>query len=411
MVSWRRNLFAAWTSQFLSMVGFSVSLPFAPFYIQALGVTDANAVKFWSGMTVAASAAGLAVMSPVWGLLADRHGRKVMMLRANISGAVILLLMGFAPNVPVFVLLRTVQGMFTGTMTAAVTLVACGTPDNRQGFALGSLSAAVFSGSTAGQFLGGMLADSVGYRSTFLVSSLALFVSAMIVLFTIRETFTREVSEGRGGTLRQRYAALGPGTALLVLVAYAAMARRLDGPFLPLYVQELHGRLEGAARWTGLLNAVAGIGAMVSGVIVGHLCDRSSPERLGRLAAVGNGVGMLLTAGCWTLSALFPLRFLAIFFAGSIDPILNAWISRATPASRKGAVFGLAVTAKSLGWIAAPMLGTLIAMHLGTRWVFAAAGVLSLLMVPVIGVVSTRLESRRNAEPRVDTEGEPAPGA
>jgi MFS family permease len=138
---------------------------------------------------------------------------------------------------------------------------------------------------------------------------------------------------------------------------------------------------------------VAGIAAMVSGLLAGHLSDRRSPRSLGRLAAVGCGVGMVLTAACPRLGWLFPLRFVTLFFAGSIDPILNAWIAKTTPEAKRGAVFGLAVTAKASGWIVAPVLGALIAVHAGTRWVFVATGLFCWLMVPVIGWVSRRVDA------------------
>ena len=181
---WKRNLLIMWVSQFLSMVGFSISLPFAPFYLRELGVGDESHVRACAALAAALSNVTFAVMAPIWGVLADRYGRKKMVLRANFGGAVIVALMGFSPNAFWFLVLRTIQGMFTGTVSASMTLVASSTPNHRQGFALGFLSTSVFSGDMAGLFIGGLLAEMFGYRNSFYLSGLMLgYVGLLVLLF------------------------------------------------------------------------------------------------------------------------------------------------------------------------------------------------------------------------------------
>ena len=90
MPDWKRNFIFIWISQFCSLTGFSLALPFAPFFIQNLGITDPDAVKFWSALSVSSPPVGMAIMAPIWGYLADRYGRKMMMLRANFSAMIIL---------------------------------------------------------------------------------------------------------------------------------------------------------------------------------------------------------------------------------------------------------------------------------------------------------------------------------
>lgn len=152
---WKQNLFIMWVSQFVSNVGFSLSLPFAPFYLRSLGLADEGRVRAYAAMAAALSNLAFALMAPIWGVLADRYGRKNMVLRATFGGAMIVLLMGMARSPFWFVLLRCCQGLFTGTVSASMTLVASGTPARRQGFALGFLSTSVFSGDMTGLFLGG----------------------------------------------------------------------------------------------------------------------------------------------------------------------------------------------------------------------------------------------------------------
>src|SRR5204863_7634266 len=86
--------------------------------------TPESAVVFWSGALVTSTGVSLAIFSPIWGALADRYGRKVMVLRALLVGGLIIALMGLVQNVGQFLVLRILQGMFTGTIAAATALLA-----------------------------------------------------------------------------------------------------------------------------------------------------------------------------------------------------------------------------------------------------------------------------------------------
>jgi MFS transporter, DHA1 family, multidrug resistance protein len=393
MVAWKRNLIFIWLSQFLSIGGFSLALPFAPFFIQDLGVTDPAAVKYWAALSQSVTGVSLAFMAPLWGVLADRHGRKLMMLRANFSAVLVLAAMAGSPNVYVFVALRFVQGMFTGTINAAMTFVATSAPQDRQGTALGALSAAVFSGNMIGPFLGGFLADWLGYRLTFIAAAVMLLLSAFMVLFWVQERFVPPALTAQpvGYTWRQRLAALGPGAPILVLLFFMSSARSFDGAILPLYVQQIHGRLEGASRWTGMLSGVAAVGAMLAGVFLGRLADRVRPPLIGTLSALGAGVSFFACGLLPTFAALFPLRFALAFCGGGLDPVFQVWLSRMTPEHRRGTIFGWAVTAKSIGWALSPMLSGLVAVNWGITAVYFVGPLLFFALIPLINRVSARV--------------------
>jgi len=414
-MSWKRNLILIWISQTLSISGFSLALPFSPFFIQELGVTDPDAVKFWCSLSASAVAISLAIMAPIWGTLADKYGRKPMMLRANFSAMIVLAAMGLAPNVQTFVILRFVQGLFTGTISAAMTFVSASTPSHRQGMALGSLSAAVFAGSFLGPLAGGFLAEHIGYRYTFFLSGALLLIPSMLIFFFVQEKFTpaeeEEVEKTGGGTWRDRLSALGPGGPILALLAFMAVARTFDGPFLPLYVQEINGKIEGASQLTGLLNGVAAIGAMLAGVLLGRLADRKSPPSIGKLSAIGAGCFAALIGLFPSFIVLFPARLIMTFFSGGLDPVFQIWISRITPDAKRGTIFGWSVTAKSLGWAVSPLIAGTIAVHFGTRMVFLAGLLLFWACVPMIGWASKKVlalqkeqEALRRLRPELEAE-------
>jgi DHA1 family multidrug resistance protein-like MFS transporter len=162
-------------------------LPFLPLFIQELGTTKAAEVRFWTGFLNALTSLCLAVMAPVWGIIADRYGRKLMILRAMLVGSVVVALMSLARSVWTVLALRIRQGLFTGTITAASALVAAGAPQKRLSFALGFLSSSTFIGMSFGPLIGGLSAEFIGYRHTFLVGAVFLLAGFFLVLFFIQE--------------------------------------------------------------------------------------------------------------------------------------------------------------------------------------------------------------------------------
>ncbi len=119
MRSWKRNLFIIWLAQVLSLSGFGFMLPFLPYYIQTLGVENPVQLRVWVGLLTSGPALTMGLMAPVWGLLADCFGKKMMMVRSFSAGTLVVFLMGLAPNAETVLILRVLQGMLTGTVTAA----------------------------------------------------------------------------------------------------------------------------------------------------------------------------------------------------------------------------------------------------------------------------------------------------
>lgn len=423
---WRRNLAVMWVTQFLSLMGFSMSIPFTPFYLRVLGVADEDHIRAYAAASAALANIALAVMSPLWGVLADRYGRKAMVLRANFGGALIVGLMGVAPNVSTFLLLRFLQGMFTGTMSASMTLVVTCTPTRKQGLALGILSSSVFSGDMAGLFIGGLLSSVCGFRQTFLFSGLALGISGLLVLWQAREDFVREarhrLSAPPVGGWRERLAILLPAAPLFVLFVVSTMARSLDYSQYPLFVEMLNGGKEvaGAPRWTSWVLGMGSIGAVLSGFVLGRLVD-AYPTRVARFGAVGAAVFMgtmagipfllgglprvRLTAGdgllgnaSWAVLSLLPLRFGMAFCAAGLEPVWNAWLSKITPPSRKGLMFGWAVTFRAIGAILAHICAGVIAYSLGIRAIFVVGPLLFLSLVPLVVRFAQRISVRVAAQ-------------
>ena len=124
MPLWRRNLYILTVVQLLSTAGFSLVFPFMPLYVQEVGIATGGSVEFWTGLVFSSQAVTMMIAAPIWGAYADRYGRKVMLVRATLGGAVLLVLMGLVQNAEQLVILRTIQGFVTGVVPAASALVA-----------------------------------------------------------------------------------------------------------------------------------------------------------------------------------------------------------------------------------------------------------------------------------------------
>ena len=395
MDPWRRNVIAVGLSQFFSIAGFSFAIPFAPFFIQEqLGVHDTVHLRLWVTAFSAVVPLAMSVFAPIWGAAADRYGRRMMLLRANFAACLILTLMGLVRNVESLVLLRFMQGMFTGTMSAAQAMVAAAAPRDRTGLALGTLSAAVFSGSLAGVALGGVCAEFLGYRTSFFVSGGLLLLAGLWVLVGTEEPALPEGGEPPPAdqATAPGWRALGAAWPILGLILGINFVRSFDGAWLSLLVQDIHGGLKGAALWTGLLSATGSVAGLLAGPLLGNLADRMPPPRIAKVSSLVSGLLMIPQALARHLPLLFVTRFGAVFCAGGLDPVFQIWLSKVTPHHRRGAIFGWASSARSLGWLAAALFSGAVAAGFSIRATFLFAGALYLLLIPAIAAVVRYLE-------------------
>lgn len=382
MVNWKKNLVFIWLSQFLSMAGFSFAMPFAPYFIQEMGVTDPRELRIWIAVFSAAAPITFTIFGPIWGWIADRHGRRPMLLRANLGAAVVLALMGRAESVAMLVVMRVFQGVLTGTITASQTLVASHTPSHRSGFAMGVLSSGMFSGAMAGVALGGLFADRFGYRNAFFLASVLLVLASLMVMFGTTEDFLRAVPKGGNARERMRrgWFTLLPAFPLMLTVAFLAVLRQFDMAYLPLLVQDIHGSIAGAATRMGWLGAAASGAGFLSGFVFGHLSDKRSPQALARWGALVGGLLLVPQAFAGSITILLVLRFCMAFCIGGLDPIFQSLLSRMAPHGERGFFFGWASSLRSLGWGFAPLLSGVVAATVNVRAVFVVGGVLFILL-------------------------------
>ncbi|MDQ3247569.1 MAG: MFS transporter, partial [Chloroflexota bacterium] len=190
MPAWRRNLYVIFAVQLLSTMGFSLVFPFLPLYVKEVGIASSGSIEFWAGLVFSAQAITMMIASPIWGTVADRHGRKRMLERATLGAAVTLALMGFAQNAEQLVILRAIQGVVSGVVAAANALVAANTPKQHAGEALGLMQMARWAGVAGGPVLGGFLGDTFGFRESFWITGIMLGLAGLATIVWVKEDFT-----------------------------------------------------------------------------------------------------------------------------------------------------------------------------------------------------------------------------
>lgn len=390
--SWQRNLAALWVGELIAISGFSVFMPFMPYYVQELGVRELDQVVLWSGLLLSSQAVTMAIAAPVWGSLADRYGRKVMVVRAMFGGAVVISAMGFVRNVYQLAILRAIQGTLTGTVPAATTLVASSTPVKRRGYALGLLQMAIYLGSSMGPLIGGLVADSLGYRATCWVTGGLLFVAGILVSALVREEFTppeRDASEPKprlwdGLMLVLHTRALMTVFAIRVLMRTAV---RIAGPVLPLFIQAIAPPDTKIASLTGTIAGFASAASAASAAVLGRVADKVGPRRV--LLACGTLACVLyaLQSQVQTTTQFLVLRTVSGAAMGGILASVSALQASLAPKGRFGAVYGVDTSLVAAANAISPMIGAALTTAWGLSSVFLGAAVMYGIATVVVAIV------------------------
>jgi len=375
------TLYAMLVAQLFAMIGFSFVMPFMPFYIRELGVTDPKLVPIWAGLLVTGSGVTMSLAAPVWGWVADRYGRKLMVQRAMFGGAIVLSLMAGVRNVKQLLALRLLQGTITGTVPASVALVSSVVPTARLGASLGLMQMSVFVGASLGPYLGGVVAEQYGYRKPFLVTGALLLVAGLCVLFAAKERFRRPTPAQHSTAASVRGVLFAPGIIMLLSV-YTLMnlSGSFVGPIFPLFVEQVAGQPDRAASETGLILAISGVAAAVSAVMVGRISDRIGHKPVLVFCTGFAGLLCFPQAAAQNMGQLLVARVIQGLGAGGMIPAMNAMIATTVPRKSLGQAYGLTTAASSLGWATGPILGGWGASRLGLRPPFVIMGAMLLLV-------------------------------
>lgn len=397
-VSWKKNLIALWFAQVGTTLGFSFTFPFYPLFFEELGGFTTERAAFWAGLAGWVFGLGMGLSSPIWGVLGDRFGRKLNVLRSLILGGLFLTISGFSQTPFQLMASRFVIGATSGVVPTIMALVAAHTPRERLPFAAGVVQSGLFVGVALGPLLGGIIYDAWGMRAAFIATGAGLWSSALIVIFLVREDF--HPAESSLGLVRPFVVLWRLSTSRAMLPLYGVVflvlaAHLMIQPAVPGLVSIVEGGSDSGTA-SGIVFALGGIGSAISAVVMGWLAPKVGLQRV--LMA-----GTVLAA----LAALVPyfaidyltlaVGFTAIaLFSGGLSGLVNGLIALRSPSGQHGAAFGSAQLAHAFGVALGPLAGGAMVVTWGLRSVFlfeVATFVLILLAVAaLLGGRSTRDE-------------------
>src|SRR5262245_10208194 len=406
MSSYARNLFAVTAAGFIGFMGFTLVMPFLPLYFHQLGVEDVGRVAMWSGLSLGVTPALTALLAPAWGRLADRFGRKIMVMRSLGSFVFIMSGMAFVTEPWQVFALRAVQGLFAGYGALTLTMAADSAPPGRMAQAIGTVQTAQRLGPALGPVFGGTVAAIVGLRHAFFVTAAFYLTAFLLVLVMYDEKAARAHEAPRAVAPAVTFRNILAFENFLLMAAVVFGLQFVDrsfGPVLPLYVGELGTSASRVAFVSGVLFSIAaGAGALGH-----HICARllrqrtASPLIAWACAAAGVGTAVYVAArGTPWLFAATPLFGLAIGVGTTAAYTAAAAV---IPANVRGTGFGLLTTASLVGLAVSPVLCGLLAAS-SRRAVFG----LDVVFLAALGVIVHRLGGDSERAPKTPSD-EPVP--
>lgn len=398
---WRRNQHVMVATVFVVFTGFAFVLPFLPLYVRQLGVRDEGRVALWAGVLIGVAPLVAGLMAPVWGRLADRFGQKRMAIRALVAYVVLLVLSALVTSVTQLFVLRLGIGLFGGLGPLGLAMATSLAPREQTGQAVGMIQAAQILAAAVGPLAGGLLADLVGIRMTFLATAAICGAALVLVVREYAEAPRRETTEGTaGGGFGEMVRA--PSVApLLVILFFVNFVGRSFTPILPLHLQGLGvapGRL---ALSTGALISVYSVAAAVSATALGRASRTYPPRGLLALSLLGGALTVAPMARVPSFPALLALAMLLGLVSGGALTLCYTIGGLLVPPDRRTTAFGLFAGAALFGGALSPSFAGLVA-HWDLRGIYYVDAALFLALVVAL------LPALRRRDRRGPTEVPPA---
>lgn len=372
---WKRNLVVLWFGTFMTGVGGSSISPFLSLFVDTLGHFTHAQLNLQSGVIFASTYLMTAIVSPFWGKLADTKGRKPMLLRASMGMAITIFLMGFVTSTWQLMLLRLLLGAFSGFVSNSVALMAIITPKEKSGRVLGTLSTGMVSGTLLGPVFGGVIVNQTGYRATFWITGLIMFLVFLLTLFLVREEFEPLKNQAKLG-FRQMMKHL-PSVQVIISMLFVTLVIQLTDksimPVLSLYVRQLVSNPDQVTIISGIVASAPGAVMMMTAPILGRLGDRYGQHRVLLGGILLSFLLYLLQGFSQNIVQVIILRLLVGVSDSALALSAQVILARFSPASATGRIFSYNQMMQSIGAVIGPLAGSAVAAYFNYRMVFIVA--------------------------------------
>lgn len=393
--SWKRNLAVLWLGVFLCSTSYSISIPFMSIFLSDdLGVT--SHLEAWSGFAFGISFLASALISPFWGSLADKYGRKPMLIRSGFSLAALYLINYFVHDPYVFLVVRVLQGLLAGFVPSSIALVATNTPEEKTGWALSVMSTSGAAGSIIGPLIGGVISYYYGNRSAFLFSSAIVLLSALIATLFVKERkVDRSVPRSRVRDDIREAGGNGAFVSLMIMTGISYFSVMLLEPLIPIYMLDMGISKDSASLTSGVVFSAVGIATVLMAPRWGKIGGRKGYGTILFIGLLGGGIGNMLQFFVTGYVQFAIVRFVYGLFYAAVLPSINALIVQVTEPGFRGRAFSLNQSVSQLATMAGPILGGLLGAILPIRWVFVVNGLM--LLAAALTVKTRRIEAQVSA--------------
>ena len=386
----RRNLVVTVAMVFAVFTGFAFVLPFLPLFVRDLGVREPEQAALWAGVLIGVGPLLAGLLAPVWGRLADRHGQKGIAVKALVAYVVLLALSAAVRNVQELLALRIGVGLFGGIGPLGLAMATAQAPREDTGRAVGLIQAAQILAAAIGPLAGGILADVIGIRRTFLATAALCAIALLLLLAFYEEAEPHEREERAAGAGFRDVIALPGVTALLGVLFVVNFIGRSFTPILPLHLAGLGIAPARLASATGLLISAYSLAAATSAWGLGRLSRKHPPRRLLLFTLVGGALLVAPMAVVPSFDIILVLAVLLGLVGGGSLTLCYTIGGLMVPEGVRTTSFGFFSGAALFGGALSPTVAGLVA-HAALRGIyFVDAALYLLLAVAIVGSQSLR---------------------
>ena len=361
-------------------------IPFLPFYLRELGVTNQSELETWSGLIFAAPFITAFIATPLWGALSDKLGKKPMVIRAIFGLAVVQVLVGISSSAVEVFIYRLIQGVVSGFIASALALVSAGTPKEKSGYAIGLLQTSTSVGTIIGPVLGGVLADFIAFNRIFFVTAALCTISGILLIIYVKEPETKNNINGKNSLAENiNFSFTNPVIKVsLIAIVLVQISVSVTQPVFALFIETFEKASQYLSTITGTAFGVLGISTAFASPFWGKFNDKHGNYKSLIYLILFASLFVSLHTFITGTYQIYPLRILLGLCIGGIVPSLYSLINSRITESNTGGVMGIASSFTVLGNMLGPLLCTLITFQINLKYVFLFSGLILLINLLLI---------------------------
>jgi MFS transporter, DHA1 family, tetracycline resistance protein len=375
----------------VDLLGFSVVMPLLAPFAKHYGFREWQIGLLFSAYPMCQLVAG-----PILGRLSDRYGRRPLLVFSQAGTAVSFLILGLSRHFWVMLLARMLDGASGGNILVAQAYVADVTKPEERARGMGLIGMAFGLGFVLGPLLGGLLlslpvSDAWRLRLPFLVAAGFSTIAWVLVLTRLPESLPRD-SEARQSARAVSWRGIVdvirlPAVGRLVLVGFLGVLgfAAFEGTF-SLYLGSRFGWDPRSAAFA--FAAMGFVSAAVQGGLIRRLVPRHGEPRLivAGIVLAASGFAALAMAG--RVPALVAAMILLAVGQGLLSPSTSGLLSRVTPETEQGAVFGTLSSAQTLARMISYSASNVLLGRVSTAAPYWGALGIDLLALAVAGRIA-----------------------